>query len=94
MTVDATLELGIVLRIAQNNKPAVREPDNSPRGTAKGGEPPTVSVSATPLESGKVKITVDYYQEDTGRLKSVLYSAESREAWLSEVRPPTEEGAA
>jgi hypothetical protein len=72
-TLEATLELGTVLRIAQNTKPATREPDNGPRGTAKAGGPPAVSVSATPLESGKLKITVEYYQEDTHRLKTVAF---------------------
>jgi membrane-associated protease RseP (regulator of RpoE activity) len=73
MTADVTLELGIPLRIVQNAKPAVPQPDNSPRGTAKTGSPPAVSVSATPLEGGRLKIAVEYYQDDTNRLKTVEY---------------------
>ncbi len=71
IVIEATLELGIALRVVQNNKPAPA--DTGPRGTAKAGSPPAVSVSATPLENSKLRITVDYYLEDTGRLKSVSF---------------------
>jgi hypothetical protein len=71
-TAEAVLELGIPLRIVQNNKPAP-EADSTPRGTAKTGSPPAVSVSATPLEGGRLKIAVEYYQDDTNRLKTAEF---------------------
>jgi hypothetical protein len=69
--VEATLTLGTVLRIAQAPRPAANEP--APRGTAKGGGPPSVSVSVTPLEAGRLKLTVEYYQDAAGRLKTANY---------------------
>jgi hypothetical protein len=72
-SVDAVLELGTLLRVAQSNKPTANPADNVPRGTAKAGSPPTVSVSCTPLDAGRLKITVEYYPEETNRLKTVAF---------------------
>jgi hypothetical protein len=68
-TVEATLRLGPVLKIAQG-RPGPREAD-LPRGVAKQGGPPSVNVAATPLEQGKMKVVIEYYAEDAGRLKTV-----------------------
>jgi membrane-associated protease RseP (regulator of RpoE activity) len=74
LTVEAKLSLGVVLKVAQANKPDPKDAHNDgPRGTAKAGSPPSVSVAATPLEGGKMKVTVEYYQDGTGRLITVPY---------------------
>jgi hypothetical protein len=72
-TAEVTLSLGPVLKISQA-KDAGSRPARGvgvPRATAKPGSPPAVSVSATPLDNGKLKVTIEYYQEGTGRLKSI-----------------------
>jgi hypothetical protein len=69
--VEATLALGPVLKIVQTNRAASREIAEVPRGTAKSGPPPSVSVAATPLDGGKMRVTIEYYQEGTGRLRTV-----------------------
>jgi hypothetical protein len=73
MSADVTLTLGPVLKIAQANRPAPHETAEVPRGTAKAGSPPAVSVGAVPLDGGRMKVTVEYYAEGTGRLQSVAY---------------------
>jgi len=42
-----------------------------PRGVAKPGAPAAISVSATPLEHGKMKVAIEFYQDGTGRLRTV-----------------------
>jgi hypothetical protein len=69
-TVEVTLALGPVLRIAQSNRAGTRDGPDVPRGTAKTSPPPSVSVAATPLDGGKMKVTIEYYEEKTGRLKT------------------------
>jgi hypothetical protein len=58
MTVDATLTLGPALKVATEHGKAT--PNASPAG---------VSVLATPLGRGKMKLTIEYYA--TGRLRTV-----------------------
>jgi hypothetical protein len=70
-TVEVTLALGPVLRIAQATRGSAKDSVEVPRGTAKGGPPPSVSVAATPLDGGKMRVTIEYYQEGTGRLRTV-----------------------
>jgi PDZ domain len=73
VSADVTLTLGPVLRIAQANRAASREQTEVARGTAKAGAPPSVSFAATPLEGGKMKVTIEYYPEGSGKLHSVTY---------------------
>jgi hypothetical protein len=68
---EATLALGPVLQIAQATRPGLKEAADSPSTTAKANGPPVVSVAATPLGDGQVKLTIEYYQDTTGRLKTV-----------------------
>ena len=70
-TVEVTLALGPVLKIVQTNRAGARDVAEVPRGTAKSGGPPSVSVAATPLEGGKMRVTIEYYQDGTGRLRTV-----------------------
>jgi hypothetical protein len=69
-SVEATLALGPVLKIVQS-RAGGREVAEVPRGTAKSGGPPSVSVAATPLEGGKMRVTIEYYQDGTGRLRTL-----------------------
>jgi hypothetical protein len=68
-TAEVTLALGPALKIA----PAVDKPREAvtvPRGVAKPGPSPSVSVSATPLEGEKMEVTIEYYQP-AGRLRKL-----------------------
>jgi hypothetical protein len=56
-TVDVTLALGPVLKLANELPPPQTEPARSP-GASK--PPASVSVRATPLDSGKVQWTIEY----------------------------------
>jgi hypothetical protein len=67
-TVEVTLALGPVLKIARSNRAATKDGPEVPRGMAKTGAPPSVSVAATPLDGGKMKVTIEYYEEKSGRL--------------------------
>jgi hypothetical protein len=70
-TAETTLALGPVLKIVQTNRAASRDAVDVARGTAKSGAPPSVSVAATPLDGGKMRVTIEYYQDGTGRLRTV-----------------------
>ncbi len=70
MTVKVTLTLNLGLRIATGNKTAPAATD-APKGVAKPGNTASVSVAATPLDQGKMKVAIEYYQEGTGRLRTI-----------------------
>ena len=57
-TAEVTLTLGPVLRLAK---------EEVPRALAKPNGPLPVSVSAAPLDQGKFKVIVEYYEEGTGQ---------------------------
>jgi hypothetical protein len=67
-TVDVTLTEGPVLKIAQAG-PAARDTPETSRERGRQGR--SVSVAATPLEDGKMKVTIAYYQAETGRLRTI-----------------------
>jgi hypothetical protein len=69
-TAEVTLSLGPVLKIAQA-KDGGRASQPLARAMAKPGGPPAVSVAASPLDNGKMKVTIEYYQEGTGKLKTI-----------------------
>jgi membrane-associated protease RseP (regulator of RpoE activity) len=64
MTVEVTLGLGPMLKIAKTG------PD-APRGVAKPGGSAPISISALPLDEGKMKVVIEYYVEGTGRLRTL-----------------------
>lgn len=78
--VETTLGLGPVLRIAsiknaiEQNRYSSRTNNsaNAPGIAKPAGSPATVTVSATPLEPGKMKVAIEFYQEGTGRLRTVV----------------------
>jgi hypothetical protein len=67
-TAEATLALGPVLRIAQ--KAAGSTSDDQPRGTAKTANPAAVNIAATPLGGNSMKVTIEYYDDRAGRIRS------------------------
>jgi hypothetical protein len=71
--VDVVLGEGPVLLIGEVKKAETSEPPDF-RGEGKIAKPASVSVTATPLGSGNIKVTFEFYQEGTGRLKSVSCS--------------------
>jgi hypothetical protein len=60
-TVDATLALGPALRIAPAYSVGKPGPGDSPRAFAKPQS--SVSVSAAPMEDGKLKVIIEYFQD-------------------------------
>ena len=78
MTADAALALGPAIRTAQELKTGAAPTDASP-GVAKPGGPATVSVAATPLERGRMKVTVEFYPEGQGRLQRVSCEGDASE---------------
>jgi hypothetical protein len=64
-TVEAMLILGPPLRLA-SDKPTGEKPD-VPKSKAKPGAPDCVSVIATPLDKGKMKVVIEYYVDGRSR---------------------------
>ena len=77
-TIKAALALGPAIRTAEEVKNGVASGDVSP-GVAKPGGPATVSVAATPLERGRLKITIEFYPEGESRLRTVICEGEPDE---------------
>jgi hypothetical protein len=71
--VDVVLGEGPVLLIGEVKKSENKEPIDA-RSEGKIAKPASVSVTATPLGSGNIKVTFEFYQEGTGRLRSVSCS--------------------
>jgi hypothetical protein len=68
IAVEVTLGLGPILRVAAaKTAPATVDP----KGVAKHGPPAAVNVVAQPLDQGKMKVAIEYYQEGTGRLRTI-----------------------
>ncbi|HEX5269850.1 MAG TPA: PDZ domain-containing protein [Gemmataceae bacterium] len=61
-TADATLALGPVLRIAE------KRAEEAPRAIAKAGSQATVNIAATPLGGNSMKVSVEYYDANSGRV--------------------------
>lgn len=66
---DATLALGPALKLAE----AARTSAELPKAVSKPAGPPPVSVSATPLDNGRLKVTIEYYPEGSSRLKALTW---------------------
>jgi serine protease Do len=64
MSVEVTLGLGPMLKIAKATAEV-------PRGVAKNGGAAPISISAVPLDEGKMRVVIEYYVEGTGRLRTV-----------------------
>jgi membrane-associated protease RseP (regulator of RpoE activity) len=70
LTVEPTLTLGLALKPAPAWRKGGGSSADHERGVAKPVGPPAVSVCATPLEAGKMKVTIEYYAP-TGQLQTV-----------------------
>jgi hypothetical protein len=70
-TAEVTLTAGPMLRIAPPSRPAIRDVEEVARGIAKTSAPASVNVAAKPLDGGQLKVTIEYYQDETGRLQTV-----------------------
>jgi hypothetical protein len=68
-TADASLTLGLAIRTAQEVRSVA--PADEPPGVAKPGAPASLSVAATPLERGRLKVTLEFYPDGESRLRSV-----------------------
>jgi hypothetical protein len=70
--VAATLALGPVLRLAPAYSAYKKDSkDNGPRAVSKPMSPSSVSVAVGPLRDGKMKVIIEYYERDTGKLHTV-----------------------
>ncbi len=78
ITVPVQLGLGPVLRIASGEKRPLPPGNDVVKGVSKPGPTAAVSVSATPLEPGKMKVAIEYYQDGTGRLRTVTCEGTAR----------------
>ncbi|HKI33451.1 MAG TPA: PDZ domain-containing protein [Gemmataceae bacterium] len=76
-TAEATLVSGPILRIA--HKDAGSGSDDQPRGTAKTANPAAVNVAATPLGGNSMKVTIEYYDDRVGRIRTVPCSGTPEE---------------
>jgi membrane-associated protease RseP (regulator of RpoE activity) len=76
LSVEATLELGPALKIADNTP---RSETDVPKGVAKPGGPPPISVTGTPLEHGRMRVSIEYLPEGAGRLRTVTCEGSATE---------------
>jgi hypothetical protein len=67
LTTETTLGVGPALRIAISKTAGKLTSEHSRSRAAV----PSVSVAATPLEGGQMKVSIAYYQSDTGRLRTL-----------------------
>jgi hypothetical protein len=72
-TADAKLALGPVLRIAGTRA------EDAPRGMAKAGSQPAVNIAATPLGGNTMRLTVEYYDDKAGRIRTLPCSGTPEE---------------
>jgi hypothetical protein len=75
---DASLTLGLAIRTVQEVKSDAATGDDLP-GVAKQGGPSTLSVAATPLERGRLKVTLEFYPDGESRLRSVTCEGQPEE---------------
>lgn len=74
-TASVTLGLGPILKIASKDSSAPRTTPTIPRGIAKPGGPATVSLAATPLENGQLKVIIEYYDVEKRQTQTVTCQA-------------------
>jgi hypothetical protein len=69
-TAEVTLARGPALRIAPAQRGAYRD-EAVPKAVAKPSGPSPVSVAAVPLENGRLRVTVEYCADSSGRLRTI-----------------------
>jgi len=75
---EVCLALGPAIQTADEAKAGRAAPDVSP-GVAKPGGPATVSVAATPLDNGRLKVTIEFYPDGQSRLRTVTCEGQPAE---------------
>jgi hypothetical protein len=70
-TSKVTLVLGPVLQVAEPTGMAMPSVQDPPRAVGKPGGPPPVTVTAAPLEGNRLRLTIEYYNDTTGRYDTV-----------------------
>jgi len=78
-TAEVLLALGPKLKIAQPTQTGPGSDVELPRAITKPGGPPAVTVSATPLEHGKLKVSIEYFHEETGRYRTLKCEGHTEE---------------
>jgi membrane-associated protease RseP (regulator of RpoE activity) len=72
MSVDVTLVLGPALKVADaDSRAGANDSTDVPKGVAKPGGPPPISVAATPLEQGRMRVSIEYLPEGESRLRTM-----------------------
>lgn len=79
MSAEATLALGPLLQTPSMRKATLRDGSEVPRAAAKQGGPPAVSVACTPQADGSVKLTIEYFPDNSGRLRTVVCAGSANE---------------
>jgi hypothetical protein len=88
LQLEATLELGLALRIA-DARPETQPDSDVPRGVAKPGAPPSISVKATPLPTGQMRVVIEYYEQGRIRTLSCTGSLADVEGEVRKLPEPT-----
>lgn len=76
--IEAGLVEGPAIQTAEEAKTGAASPDAAP-GVAKPAGPATVTVAATPLDNGRLKVTIEFYPDGQSRLRSVTCEGQPAE---------------
>lgn len=74
---EVTLSRGPALKIAPAQRAGYNQDPTVPKATAKGNGPAPISVSALPLENERMRVTIEYYHDASGRLKTLTAEGSS-----------------
>jgi membrane-associated protease RseP (regulator of RpoE activity) len=77
MSVEAVIALGPALKIADGTPRS--DPADVPKGVAKPGGPPPISVTATPLEQGRMRVSIEFLPEGAARLRTITCEGSTTE---------------
>jgi hypothetical protein len=77
--VEVTLTLGPAIRIVPLYSRGKAGYGEEPRATSKTTSPPPVSVSLAPLTDGTMKVTIEYYPKDSGKLHTITCQGRASE---------------
>jgi membrane-associated protease RseP (regulator of RpoE activity) len=79
-SVDVVIALGPALKIADSTPRAGgSDAADLPKGVAKPGGPPPISVAATPLEQGRMRVSIEFLPEGASRLRTVTCEGSATE---------------
>jgi membrane-associated protease RseP (regulator of RpoE activity) len=79
-TVDVTLTLGPPLKIADaTGRSGSNDTTDLPKSVSKPGGPPPLSVTATPLDQGRMKVAIEFLPEGGTRLRTITCEGSAAE---------------